>query len=245
MGKYGENITDMIYLILGTDRTKALQEAHRLSRKLADEYRATHVLRFDGEGAIRDEIERLPLAQGLFEARLVVIMDRLGANDEYHSWIIPLVEDLASSSNMFVVIEEALSRPLELLETKAEKTYRFDVSLSKTDSFNIFELSDAFGARDKKKLWVLYQKALRRHLSPEEIHGTLSWQSRMMLGASVGTSAEEVGQKPFVFSKATRYQKKYPNNTPHIAKSLVKIFHEARRGRFDLDLALEHFILSL
>ena len=43
----------------------------------------------------------------------------------------------------------------------------------KGNEFNIFSLTDAVGARNKKEAWVLYQKALLAGVSAEEIFSFL------------------------------------------------------------------------
>jgi len=47
--------------------------------------------------------------------------------------------------------------------------------------FNIFALTDALGARQKKDAWILYQKALGAGLSAEEIFFKIVWQVKSML----------------------------------------------------------------
>src|SRR3989344_8757951 len=66
--------------------------------------------------------------------------------------------------------------------------------------FNIFALTDAFGARNKKDAWIIYQKALLAGLSAEEIFFKIIWQVKSMLIASRTKSVEETDMKAFPYN---------------------------------------------
>src|SRR5690606_12055282 len=83
------------------------------------------------------------------------------------------------------------------------------IGAKKRPDFNIFSLTDAVGARDKRKAWVIYMQALASGLSAEEIFFRIVWQVKTMLIAAKTSSAAEADMKPFPYSKAKGFLKKF------------------------------------
>ena len=107
----------------------------------------------------------------------------------------------------------------------------------------MFSLTDALGNRDKKKLWTLYQKAIRTNAVPEELHGILFWQVKTMLLVS---QKETKDLKPFAVSKAKKFIQNYSEEElQKLARNLVELYHDTRRGFVEFPIALEQFILSI
>jgi len=152
---------------------------------------------------------------------------------------------MVTSDNEFFLIEEKMLKESQLeIEKAGGNILREKVGeVKKVDSFNIFSLTDALLERDKKKLWVLYTKALRSGKTPEEISGTLFWQLKTLLTVFNGGGKT---LSPFVRTKTTRGLAKY--NSTEIEKfsfDLVKTYHESRRGGLGLEEKLEQFILRI
>ena len=147
------------------------------------------------------------------------------------------------------MLESALpAAMLKKIEKQAEKIQMFgDAAVGAEKERRDFSLTDAFGRRDKGKLWVLYQKALMDGASPEEIHGGIFWQLKTMMLAAGSGSAKEAGVHPFVFQKSREFAGRYGGlgELPRLSSNLVSLLHDARRGGLPLPLALEKFILSL
>ena len=155
---------------------------------------------------------------------------------------------LASSENVFIFLEDELVKAeLKELEKFAEKVQKFSVAAAQSQRpFNIFSLTDSLGRRDKRGLWLLYQKALAQGFPPEEIHGVLFWQMKAMLAASLTKTAEEAGFKPFVFLKAKNFAGNFlPAELKTLLSKMVAIYHNAHLGGPDLDVALENLILEI
>lgn len=111
---------------------------------------------------------------------------------------------------------------------------------------NVFALSDAVGRRDKKQAWLLYRKLIEEGLSPEEIHGTIFWQIKSLAIAEVSNNYNEAKMKPFVFSKAKGFLKKFKEGEiKNWLSKLVLIYHKSHRGEYALENALEIFILGV
>ena len=112
--------------------------------------------------------------------------------------------------------------------------------------FNIFALTDAIGARDKKRAWILYQEALGAGLSAEEIFFKIVWQVKTLLLASKTKSLLETDMKPFSYSKAKSYLKNFkPNELEKLSEDLVVGYHRARQGKGELETFVEKILLGL
>jgi hypothetical protein len=80
-----------------------------------------------------------------------------------------------------VILEgKLLASEVKKFEKHAEKVQEFvdeaEEIGEERNGFKIFSITDAFGKRDRKEMWVLYTKAKRKNISDEEIHGILFWQ---------------------------------------------------------------------
>ncbi|MBX4189584.1 hypothetical protein KW785_03260 [Candidatus Parcubacteria bacterium] len=112
--------------------------------------------------------------------------------------------------------------------------------------FNIFSLTDAIGARDKRGAWVLYQKALASGLVAEEIFWRVTWIAKSMLLASKTESYKETEMKEFPYKKAKGYAKNFSREElEDLSESLVVGYHNTRRGLGEIETLLEKSILSL
>ncbi len=112
--------------------------------------------------------------------------------------------------------------------------------------FNIFAFTDAIGAKKKKDAWVLYQKALASGMVAEEIFWKVVWQVKSLLLAKRTNSSMESGQNAFVYQKAKSFLKNFKEGElENISESLVVGYHEARRGKGEIDTLIEKILLRL
>ena len=110
----------------------------------------------------------------------------------------------------------------------------------------MFSLTDAFGRRDKKQLWVLFTKAKIRRVADGEIHGILFWQLKAIIQATSSKTPKESGLNPFVYQKSTGFAKKFSKDELiQTSSKLVASAHNVRRGIIDFTGALEQFILEM
>lgn len=251
----------MLYFLHGTDTKKAREKAHELLVTLQKKKPDALVFRIgpDSKSEFASATERteqrfddlLPQligGQGLFEQKMLVFADGVFENAEAEKAVMENLEEIGKSDNVFIFLEAKVAKALLLdITDVAERVQTFDRSKAKeAPAFNIFSLTDAFGKREKKKLWVLYQKALQTDAAPEEIHGILFWQLKSMLVASHATNAGACGLAPFVFSKSKGFLRNYTETELHsLSSALVRMYHDAHRGVHDFTVALERFILTL
>ena len=112
--------------------------------------------------------------------------------------------------------------------------------------FNIFALTDAFGSRKKKDVWVLYQRAILLGVSAEEILFKLFWQLKSMLLAGRTKTAFEADMKAFPYSKSKSFLKNFkPDELSKLSEDLIVGYHQARRGKGDVETLIEKTLLSL
>lgn len=112
--------------------------------------------------------------------------------------------------------------------------------------FNIFAFTDAIGAKKKKDAWVLYQKALASGMVAEEIFWKVVWQIKSLLLAKRTNSSMESGQNAFVYQKAKSFLKNFKDGElENISESLVVGYHNARRGKGEIEALIEKTLLNL
>ncbi len=238
----------MIYLIYGNNSDKAREKVRSLvDAQIAKKPDALH-FRINSQNWANTNLEELIQSQGLFVNKYIVVFDHLLRDKEAGEILISSLLELGESEHIFIFLEGELTKEiLKKVEKRAEKVQ--EISQAEKQSvkeFNIFVLTDALGMKNKKDLWVLYQRAIEEGSEPEEIHGILFWQVKAMLASLNASSPEEAGLKPFVYQKSSRFAKNFKKEELHaMASRLVEIYHDARRGIVEFDTALERFILTI
>lgn len=238
----------MLYFFYGTDTDKAREKANALIKGLQKKKPDAEVFRLAAEGVREAELDELIHGQGLFNKSHIVYGLRLFENDELKELFLKRLEDIGQSPNIFVLVEGKVDKKTLLaIADVAEKVQLFEKKEEKKKAgFNIFSLTDAFGRRDKKHLWVLFQRAVASGAVPEEIHGILFWQLKSMFLASGAKTAGEAGVAPFVFTKSKNFLKNYSvEELRKLSAKLVSLYHDSHRGLHDFEIALERFVLAL
>ena len=181
----------------------------------------------------------------LFSEKQVVVIDTPSEKKEAFESFLSDAELLSESPNTFVLIEGALNASEKKVLKKHAKEFH-EEKVSGEECFNLFSITDAFLRRDKKSLWILLNRAWEQGHSGEEIIGTLSWQVKILRLAEGTSSAEEAGQKPFVYSKAKRALSIFKEGElTKMSRDLLSVYHEAHLGKRDMDIALERWVLRL
>jgi len=181
-------------------------------------------------------------AQGLFNQKIIVFLTNVCSQNEKE--IEAKLEDLKNSKNDFIFIENEVSpRLLVSFQEKGQVFFGPQKTAAKP-VFNVFDLTDCFGRRDKKKSWLLFLTALNQ-LSPEEIAQLLFWQIKTLLLVKTASRPTELNLNPYVLKKNLVFSKNFSlAELQEISRELVSIFHEARRKNRDLAIDLERFILK-
>lgn len=237
----------MIYFFYGQNEKKEKAVATFRGSLLKKNPEANTVVVPEEEWSER-KIDELALSQGLFGDIAVVVSKNILRNEDVFELIKEKIKTLKDSPNIFIFNEDDITKKIAgAIEKYAEKTEIFEEKVAKkVERFNMFALTDALGARDKKRSWIILTKAFESGIEAEEAHGILFWQIKSLLLASKSQSANEAGLQPFVFSKAKNYSRNFKEGElENISSNLISMYHDAHRGKHDFKLALERFVLSI
>lgn len=161
--------------------------------------------------------------RGMFDAKCAVVFDGVATRKELWEIVLDNAAALAESEDVFVVCESSLdAASKKVLSKHAASVEMFDLPKEKKQS-DIFAMANALKRGDKKTLWVEYQRALARGDAPEAIHGVLFWGAKQMALAA----------RPL------------QGRAAHLLASLAELPHEARRRGFELEYALEKWVLGI
>jgi DNA polymerase III delta subunit len=206
----------MFYFFTGTDSEKARDAMNAMMQNAAKQKR---VVRITDAHAIADLDATLGGA-GMFGEARIVVLDNILGNEGLRERFFARVKDISRSEDVFFMLESGIDADTrKSVEKYAEKTERYDAPKKDRDN-SIFSLANALQRGQRKELWVGYQRELLKGSAPEAIHGTLFWAAK----------------QAFLRSDT-------PRSRALIAQ-LAELPHEARRKGFELEYALEHFVLS-
>lgn len=236
----------MIYFIYG-DSAKIFKKSNEIIDSILSKNSDATFSKIDSDNFNDFSLDEFIGGQSLFTGKQIIYLKRLFENSQFADDLLGKIKEISQSPNIFIITEEKLNKPvLNKIEKVSEKVQKFDIKkvVSKKDN-SVFDLANALGNRDAKKLWILYQEKIKT-VRPEEIHGILWWQVKSILSVIKSGNAKDSGLKPFVHQKATGFSKKYQKEElEKIADQLINMVHNSRRDGIPLGLALEKFILSI
>ena len=201
---------------------------------------------FDADTFSVAQLQELVESRGLFEDKYIVFLFHVLSDKESAAAILEYAELIKTTDHIFVLVEDVIDKKmLGKLEPHTEKLHHF-AGIEGPNEFTPWSLSDAYGARDKKLVWLELQKALAAEEAAEAVHGVLVWQTRLMLLAKEYDTAEAAGESGYPFKKAKGFSKNFSQEElEENFTRLVKSYHEAHRGKYDLFSAVEQFLLEL
>jgi hypothetical protein len=236
----------MIYFIYG-DSKNIFTKSNQLIENLVSKNPDATFLKIDKDNFNEYNIDELIGGQSLFTKKQIVYLKRIFEDKDLSEIFLSKIKEIKNSENIFVVAEEKLNKKdFNKIEKNSEKTQIFEVKENKKEKDNsVFQLTDAFGNKDLKKLWSLYVEKVK-YIRPEEIHGILWWQIKSMLSVLKSKDVKDSGLKPFVYNKNKRFNQNFTEEElEEKANQLVILLHKSRRSGLDLETALEKFILSI
>jgi len=237
----------MIYLFTGRDvAASAAKRDAKLEVMLKAKPHA-EVISLTEENWQASAIDEYAGAQGLFQRDFIISASFICDNKEFAEELVSKLDVAADSVHAFLFLERGLTKDvMRSFSDVAEEMVVSEGAPAEKGTFNVFSLADALGRRDKKGLWVLLQEARREGIADEVIHGTLWWQVKTLLLSAGATSAKEAGISEYPFKNAKRFLPKFGSGElESLSEGLVTLYHDARRGRHDLGVALERFVLSV
>jgi len=240
----------MSALYYGTDTeillNKVAEELERFQRK----YPNGRIVRFDSENFSPSSVLTEICGGGLFALPNLIILDRISLHEEGKDFYKEHHESIAGSMHTIVVREDKIDKPTVVkLEKSGITPHYFELQEKKArEEFTIFDVAMAFGARDKKRLWVAFDTAKRKGSLAEEIHGTIFWAVKTMLITALVTPKEagEIGVKEYSYRTYKAFTKNYSiTELRQILSDLKEMYHEGHEGGRDLEVLLERYILSV
>lgn len=225
----------MIYFFHGTDIDKARIKANELANSLRKKKPDASFFRIDVENFDIVTLDEYIGGQGLFSNKYIILLDRLCEKKDVRDLFLDRLKEIKESENIFIIFEGKVDKTsVKKIEKKAEKTAVFDLSekeeieikRKKEEGLNIFEIANALGAKNKKKLWTIYRQLIEEGKVPEEIHGVLFWKVKTMLlaGGSYGWSADQLDE---------------------LIDKLITAYHESRRGICELETRMEALLIEI
>jgi DNA polymerase III delta subunit len=238
----------MLYLLHGENFKESRKKLHSLVESLLKKEPNASQFHIDNENFCYDLLKEMIGSIDLFVGKYIVVVDKIFEDKENGDAVLKELKEIANSENIFIFIEEKLNKTiLARFKKWAEKIQEFtEKETKKQEQFNVFSITDALGKRDKRGMWVLYQKALMSGVVPEELHGIIFWQTKNILMVKNETNPGGLGLNPFVLRKSLSFAKNFKKDElVKLSRELVEIPHNARRGLEDFDISLEKFILRL
>lgn len=237
----------MLYIYTGTDTQRARTQAHELRSALARKRPSAEHFTLTDETFTARTLDELLYGQGLFETKYIVTIDASLADAAVSDAISVRASEMADAAHAFICISENVPAACaRKLKKYAHEYVVCDAAKKDDDTRERFALPDALGARDRRGLWVALQRARAAGTEPEALHGLLFWQAKNMLCAAQTETAAEAGMKAFPYKKARQFAGNYTEDELRaLTDTLITIYHDARRGMHDLDVALERFTLNV
>lgn len=246
----------MIYLFFGQDLLQGQQKFQSFINGFIKEKDAA-IFRLEEEDFSEAEFEEFLGARTLFEKKCLVIGKRLFASKNISSFILKNLERCAGSENIFAFWEEDLDKDvLKRVKKHAQKVEEFKRKAgkehNKKEGFNIFSITDAFSSRQKRRAWILFQKALMAGVGEEEVFWRLVWQTKNLLllkslnSFSQPAVIKATGWHPYVAKKTIQASSRFSQGElKKYFRELVELYHNARYGLDDFSLGIERLILKL
>lgn len=237
----------MLYLFYGEDQDKARAKWRAVINAFQTKHPAGAIFRSSAEDFNSGQFEELLTAGDLFGEKRLIAGDKLLENPAALEFIENRIADLIASPNTFLLLEINLPAALvKQISQTGGKVEEFELLLRSTAApFNLFSLSDALLARDRKRLWLQYQKALLAGVAEEEIFWKLVWPVKTML--VVAKQTEELKTvKPFTAQKSKRGLEKFTvAELEKLSGDLAALWHDTRRGLVDFAIGLERLVLAI
>ncbi len=195
-------------------------------------------------------VDSILSGSNLFGEKSLLVLHSTIEDDNWSQFIISKLDHMVSSPNTVAIVETEIKKStLKDLEKSGATLKSFVQKSYEKKMPAVFELTDTFSIRDKKKTWLCFRKLRDGGVSADEIVPILFWSIKSALIVASQTkldvSVESTGLSPFVYKKSLAMTKKfsYEELTGYLSR-LNKIYHEARSGKGELDQSLELFILQ-
>jgi hypothetical protein len=213
----------MIYLFAGDDTQNKIKAYEKFLKTLENELEIFFVNKNNFDPI---QIESFSSGDGLFFSKCAVVLTNLFEKEEAADFLLGKLPKLGESKNLFIFSEGKLSKAVldDFKKARAELDI-FELTKEKKEKFNNFLLADAFGERDKLKLWIYFRQAMDLGVGMEELVGVLFWKAKdMILRKNFGKFREQELQD--------------------FAAQISYLLPDARKRGLDAEATLEEFLLE-
>jgi len=218
----------MIYFYYGTDIDKARRKAHELIDSLQKKKPDASFFKIDSENYSDERVREYVESQGLFSNKYIVFLDRLCEKKDIKESFIDILKDISESENIFIILEGKLDKATATkIEKKSEKFLNFTLEdVPEKPVYNAFVLADAFARKDRKNAWMLYRKAIDEGEASEALHGMIFWKVKTLILSGYGGDWKK-------------------EELIKVMNELVVLYHDARRGKHELETGMEAWLLGI
>lgn len=229
------------------------KEAKQALRKdiavFSAKYPSALILRIDAESFSLLRASEELSANDLFGHGSLIVFEGIMDEQKYVDAYTELKEIISESQNSVYICETTLPKDvLESLRESGAHIQEFREAGAKEREYGtIFTLADAYVSGNRKTAWVEFSRAIRGGKSAEEIHGTLFWaiKSLWLSRKLTKSQAEALGIKPFVLSKYKTLGAEWGDGEINQSLSTLKdLYHQSHRGKGQLAVLLEQYLLS-
>lgn len=237
----------MLYSFYGTDLIKSRKKYQALLDALLVKNPQAELFLVNKENFDRGRFEELIVGQTLFYSKYLVGCDNLLDDIEILTAVKKHIKDIAASANVFVFLENhELKEGIKLLGKYATKSQEINLLEKKeTAIFNLFTLTDAISARNPTLAWTLYEEALRRGLSPDEIYWKVIWVIKNLLLVK-SDAKKDLKLNPYVLKKAELGAKNYRfEELAQLSSRLTSLYHTQFPDSEGFELELEEILAQL
>ena len=216
----------MIYFFHGTDTNKARVKAHELIDSLLKKKPDASFFKIDSENFNASQLQEYIGGIGLFSNKYIVFLDRLSEKKEVKEEFMGKLKEIGESEDIFIILEGKLDKVTATkIEKRSEKFLHLELKAEAIKPvYNAFALADAFAKKNKKEAWFQYRKSIDAGEAPEALHGMIFWKVKTMLLSGMSGWGEVELKRAM--------------------NELVVLYHDARRGKHELETGLEAFLLS-
>jgi len=210
----------MIYFFYGNDIEKRVEAREGIARSFDSSFEMSDV------SWEKERFENLAKSASLFAPRQLIILENILENPETKDFILDKLDDLKNSENVFVFLEKKVIKDIVNKFNKySEEVKEFTLPKGREEKANVFAITYPLEKRDKKNMWLEFQKLKETDTSPEALSGILFWKIKDMLlkGNSKNWSETEL---------------------KNLSSKLVSLHHDAHRGLVDFPTGLEKFIID-
>ncbi len=244
----------MILFIYGDDTKKVREKTTATVEGLLAKQKDASVFKIEAGSWNVDYVKELLNAQGLFLLKHIIVFNFISENKEFFTEFLDLLKEIKPTDHICIIAEgDIAEKSKEKIKKVADKSQEFYLKkTSDTGSFKdykkeeppTFAFAMSFANREFQKTEKYFKSILDLKLAPEEVHGVLWWQIKVLKLASGAQSAVGAGLSPYVFKNAKSASQKWnPEDLDQVLNALFEMYHQAHRGKIDFYNSIERLIV--